>query len=52
MEGPAAGFEARNAILDATRCLGRKTWKKWTGYQRRSLVETKMRCFKPLGERV
>jgi hypothetical protein len=27
-------------------------WKKWTGYHRCSLVETKMRCFKLLGERV
>ena len=26
--------------------------KKWTGYHRRSLVETKIRCFKLLGERV
>ena len=46
------GAAARNAILDATRRLGRKIWKKWTGYHRRSLVETKMRCFKLLGERV
>ena len=46
------GAAARNAILDATRRLGRKIWKKWTGCHRRSLVETKMRCFKLLGERV
>ena len=26
--------------------------KKWSGYHRRSLVETKMYCFKRLGERV
>jgi len=45
------GAAARN-VLDATRRLGRKIWKKWTGYHRRSLVETKMRCFKLLGERV
>jgi hypothetical protein len=25
---------------------------KWSGYHHRSLVETKMRCFKRLGERV
>ena len=25
---------------------------KWSGYHQRSLVETKMRCFKLLGERV
>lgn len=29
-----------------------KIWKRLTGYHRRSLVETKMRCFKLLGERV
>ena len=46
------GAEARNAILAATRRLGRKIWKRWTGYHQRSLVETKMRCFKLLGERV
>ena len=26
--------------------------KKWSGYHRRSLVETKMHCFKLLGQRV
>jgi len=44
--------KARNDILAATRRLGRKIWKKWSGYHRRSLVETKMRCFKLPGERV
>lgn len=34
------------------RKLGRAIWKKWSGYHRRSLVETKMGCFKRLGERV
>ena len=46
------GADARNDILQATRRLGRAIWKKWSGYHRRSLVETKMRCFKLLGERV
>lgn len=46
------GAEARNAILHAMRHLGRRIWKKLTGYHRRSLMETKMRCFKLLGERV
>ena len=27
-------------------------WKQWSGYHRRSLVETKIHCFKRLGERV
>jgi hypothetical protein len=51
-KGRRPGADVRNAILDATRRLGRKLWKRWTGYHRRSLVETKMRCFKLLGERV
>jgi len=46
------GADARNEILHTTRRLGRAIWKKWIGYHRRSLVETKMRCFKLLGERV
>jgi transposase-like protein len=39
-------------IVHAARSLGRTIWKHWTSYHRRSLVETKMRCFKLLGERV
>jgi hypothetical protein len=46
------GAAARNEILRATRRLGRAIWKKWSGYHQRSLVETKMRCFKLLGERI
>ncbi|AXE31370.1 IS5 family transposase [Chromobacterium phragmitis] len=46
------GAHVRNEILRATRLLGRAIWRKWSGYHRRSLVETKMRCFKRLGERV
>ena len=46
------GATARNEILRATRRLGRTIWKKWSGYHRPSLVETKMRCFKLLGERI
>ncbi len=50
--GEGAGIRARNEILRSTRHLGRTLWKKWSGYHRRSLVETKMRSFKLLGERV
>jgi hypothetical protein len=32
--------------------LGCSIWKKWSGYHRRSLVETRMECFKRLGARV
>ena len=46
------GAEVRNEILRATRRLGRTIWKKWSGYHRRSLVETEMRRFKLLGERI
>lgn len=46
------GADARNEILHTTRRLERAIWKKWSGYHRRNLVETKMRCFKLLGERV
>ena len=46
------GAASRNAALNACHRLGRAIWKKWSGYHRRSLVETKMRCFKLLGERV
>jgi hypothetical protein len=46
------GAATRNETLRATNRLGRAIWKQWSGYHRRSLVETKMRCFKLLGERV
>jgi hypothetical protein len=51
-KGHAPGTQASNEALRATRRLGRTIWKRWSGYHRRSLVETKMRCFKLLGERV
>jgi len=46
------GALARNEALKACRRLGWRIWKKWSSYHRRSLVETKMYCFKRLGERV
>ena len=49
-DGP--GVDARNEALRAIKRLGRKIWKKCSGYHRRSLVETKMHCFKLLGPRV
>lgn len=42
----------RNEAIKACRRLGRAIWKHWSGYHRRSLVETKMNCFKRLGEKV
>ena len=46
------GAQARNDILRTTCRLGRTIWRRWSGYHQRSLVETKMHCFKLLGERV
>ena len=40
----------RHEALRACQRLGWGIWKKWSGYHRRSLAETKMHCFKPLGE--
>lgn len=47
-----AGALVRNEAVRASRRLGLTIWKTWSGYHRRSLVETKMHCFKRLGERV
>ena len=46
------GAQARNDILRANRRFGRAIWRNWSGYHRRSLIETKMRCLKLLGERL
>ena len=46
------GDQIRNEAVRACQYLGRRLWKQLSGYHRRSLVETKMHCFKRLGERV
>ncbi|MFW1860191.1 IS5/IS1182 family transposase, partial [Acinetobacter defluvii] len=43
---------ARNQLLKTVKRLGRVLWKKWSGYHRRSLVETKMHCIKLLGDKL
>ena len=43
---------ARNELLRTVKRLGRTLWKKWSGYHRRSLVETKMHCIKLLGDKL
>ncbi len=43
---------ARNEALRASKYLGRTTWRKWSGYHRRSRAETKMHCMKLLGQRL
>ena len=47
-----AGAIARNDAIRASRYLGRALWRKWSGYHRRSRVETKMHCVKLLGQRL
>ena len=47
-----AGASARNEALRASKYLGRAIWRRWSGYHRRSRVETKMHCVKLLGQRL
>jgi len=47
-----AGAVARNDALSASKYLGRALWRNWSGYHRRSRVETKMHCVKLLGQRL
>ena len=47
-----AGAMARNEVLRAAKYLGRALWRRWSGYHRRSRVETKMHCVKLLGQRL
>lgn len=42
----------RNERLKTVKCTGRIIWNKWFGYQRRSLVETKIHCIKLLGDKL
>lgn len=46
------GAAERNESLRAIRHLGRRLWKRWSGYHRRSLAETAMSRLKRLGERL
>jgi len=41
---------ARNEALRAARYLGRALWRRWSGYHRRSRVESKMNGIKLLGQ--
>jgi hypothetical protein len=47
-----AGAVARNDALRASKYLGRALWRNWSGYHRRSRVETNMHCLKSLGQRM
>ncbi|MEP2472844.1 MAG: IS5 family transposase [Paracoccaceae bacterium] len=46
----SAGAIARNEAVQASRYLGRALWRRWSGYHRRSRVETKMHCVKLMGQ--
>ena len=46
----STGAIARNDAVNAQRYLGRTLWRHWSGYHRRSRVETKMHCIKLLGQ--
>jgi hypothetical protein len=46
----SAGAIARNEAVSAQQYLGRTLWRRWSGYHRRSRVETKMHCMKLLGQ--
>ena len=51
--GPMATHGSpRNEALRASKYLGRAIWRRWSGYHRRSRVETKMPCVKLLGQRL
>ncbi|GGO63180.1 Transposase DDE domain-containing protein [Roseovarius pacificus] len=47
-----AGARARSEILRTSKHLGRALWRNWSGYHRRSRVETKMNCVKLLGQKL
>ncbi|MFV1893192.1 IS5 family transposase, partial [Phaeobacter sp. A36a-5a] len=44
------GAVSRNEALRASKYLGRAIWRRWSGYHRRSRVESKMNCIKLLGQ--
>ncbi|VDC18863.1 hypothetical protein XINFAN_00005 [Pseudogemmobacter humi] len=46
------GVIARNEALRASKRVGRTIWRRWSGYHRRSRVETKMHCVKLPGQRL
>ena len=46
----SAGAIARKGAVNASRYLGRAIWRRWSGYHRRSRVETKMHYVKLLGQ--
>ena len=46
----STGAITRNDAVNAQRYLGRTLWRRWSGYHRRSRVDTKMHCIKLLDQ--
>ncbi|SEG27393.1 Transposase DDE domain-containing protein [Jhaorihella thermophila] len=46
----SAGAVARNEAVRSSRYLGKALWRRWSGYQRQSRVESKTNCFKLLSQ--
>jgi hypothetical protein len=46
------GAVARSEALRASCRFGWTTWRRWSGYHRRSRVETKIHCVKLMGQRL
>ena len=44
------GAIARNEAVNTSKYLGRSLWRRWSGYHRRSRVESKMHCVKLMGQ--
>jgi hypothetical protein len=51
-EARTTGAAERNESLRTIKRLGRRLWKRWSGYHRRNLAETAMSRLKRLGERL
>ncbi|MGS4947916.1 IS5 family transposase [Meridianimarinicoccus sp. RP-17] len=47
-----AGAAVRDEILRRSKYHCRALWRRWSGYHRRSRVETKMHCVKLMGQRL
>ena len=46
------GARGRDDDLRAMKRFGRALWRKWSGYHRRSRIETKMNCLELLGQKL
>jgi hypothetical protein len=52
VEPDTAGAVARNEACEHRNTSAVTIWRRWSGYHRRSRVETKMHCVKLLGQRL